>query len=553
MLLRRALAINENSLGPRHLTVAHSLNNLAVLLAQRGDWHGAAVIGRRAKPILTTRKLEQGSDRTGVLKAELASNTWALRFHARSELRASGDDVRAREEGFELAQWALQTGAADALAQMSMRFAKGAGPHATLIRERQDIIVRRQGELRRLDAATGRADANAAEAARTTVAGLEQQLDAVDGRLATEFKEYTELANPKPLTIAATQALLNPDEALILFLDVPQFGRLPEETLAWVVTKQDAHWRSIALGTKALSERVAALRCGLDASSWLDGSGWSQETALQRERTREQQARRAQCKQLLGLEVSAQEWPPFDVARAHALHEALFAPIAHLTKGKNLIVVPSGPLTSLPFQVLITERPDHALTGMARYQKAAWLALQQPVTVLPSVGSLQALRHLGRSQAAEFYIAFGNPLLAGADGTDKRAWDKQTCTPGAKRMVAAKVIARSGVTLRAIDLAKLRAQVPLPETADELCAVAEALGSLRRESDSVWLGERATERNLKALSRQGKLARYKVVHFATHGLVSGEREEHNARNPLWCSPHQRQKTTARPQATMMAC
>jgi CHAT domain-containing protein len=36
--------------------------------------------------------------------------------------------------------------------------------------------------------------------------------------------------------------------------------------------------------------------------------------------------------------------------------------------------------------------------------------------------------------------------------------------------------------------------------------------------------QRATERNLKALSREGKLAHYKVIHFATHGLLSGESE-----------------------------
>ena len=58
-----------------------------------------------------------------------------------------------------------------------------------------------------------------------------------------EFPEYAELANPKPLTIAATQALLKADEALILFLDVPQFGKLPEESIAWVVTKETARWR----------------------------------------------------------------------------------------------------------------------------------------------------------------------------------------------------------------------------------------------------------------------------------------------------------------------
>jgi CHAT domain-containing protein len=222
--------------------------------------------------------------------------------------------------------------------------------------------------------------------------------------------------------------------------------------------------------------------------------------------------------------VSSSNVPP-DLS-THALYQVLLAPFAELTKGKHLIIVSAGALSSLPFHVLVTDKPDPALTGMARYRKAAWLVLRQPITVLPSVGSLQALRKLGPSQASEPYIAFGNPLLVGPDGNDKRAWDKQRCLQQstATRVAERRDRARGGVVLRAIDLAQARAQEPLPETADEVCAVAEALGALGRESDTVWLGARATVRNLKALSREGKLARYKVMHFATHGLLSGESE-----------------------------
>jgi CHAT domain-containing protein len=475
---------------------------------------------------LILHKTEERGDRSGLARAALAQNTWALRAHARAMYRANADSAAAREEGFELAQWALQTGAADALAQMSVRFAKGAGPLATLVRERQDLIARRQGEMRRLDAAAGRADSKAAEDARAAVTALDERLDAIDGRLATEFKDYAELANPKPLTIATTRALLKSDEALVLFLDVPQFGELPGESLAWVITKETVRWRSIPLGTRALSDRVAALRCGLDGSNWNDSFGWPQETTLEKQRIREQQTRRERCKQLLGLEPSSNDWPPFDLARAYELYQELLAPFADATEGKHLIIVSSGPLTTLPFQVLITEQPDSELIDMGRYKQAAWLALRQSVTVLPSVGSLQALRKLSPSQAVESYIAFGNPLLIGPDGNDKRAWDKQTCMqPSAStRVVEARDMARGGISLRALDLAQLRRQPPLPETADELCAVADALGALGRESESVWLGERATKRNLKTLSREGKLARYKVLHFATHGLLSGESE-----------------------------
>ena len=167
------------------------------------------------------------------------------------------------------------------------------------------------------------------------------------------------------------------------------------------------------------------------------------------------------------------------------------------------------------------------------YRSAAWLALKQPITVLPSVGSLQALRKLPASQAKEPYIAFGNPLFDGGDPNGeqaKQARAKQKCPQDFERLrqrvAAAKGVPGLDTHFRGgtIDLAALRSREPLPETADELCAVAKALDALGREPDTVWLGARATETNVKALSRQGKLARYRVLHFATHGALAGESE-----------------------------
>jgi CHAT domain-containing protein len=62
-------------------------------------------------------------------------------------------------------------------------------------------------------------------------------------------------------------------------------------------------------------------------------------------------------------------------------------------------------------------------------------------------------------------------------------------------------------------------QTPLPETADELCAVARDLGA---EPSEMRLGARATEREIKALSERGTLAQYRIVHFATHGALAGQ-------------------------------
>ena len=62
---------------------------------------------------------------------------------------------------------------------------------------------------------------------------------------------------------------------------------------------------------------------------------------------------------------------------------------------------------------------------------------------------------------------------------------------------------------------------PLHDTADELCAVAK---DLKLAPDDIVLGAKATETTIKTLSDQGKLAQYRVLHFATHGTLAGEIE-----------------------------
>ena len=68
------------------------------------------------------------------------------------------------------------------------------------------------------------------------------------------------------------------------------------------------------------------------------------------------------------------------------------------------------------------------------------------------------------------------------------------------------------------DVDALRASLaPLPDTADELEKLAEVLGA---GNDNVFLREHATESRLKALN----LDDYRVLAFATHGLVAGDLE-----------------------------
>jgi hypothetical protein len=77
------------------------------------------------------------------------------------------------------------------------------------------------------------------------------------------------------------------------------------------------------------------------------------------------------------------------VTRSHALYKALFADIEDfedLIDSKSIIIVPSGPLTQLPFQVLVSKPPADL-----DYKSAAWLIHEHPLTVLPAISSLRNL------------------------------------------------------------------------------------------------------------------------------------------------------------------
>ena len=118
----------------------------------------------------------------------------------------------------------------------------------------------------------------------------------------------------------------------------------------WAITKTDARWARIDLGTAALSDRIAALRCGLDHTLW--------QSADSAERCRKMLNASPRDETVKGADKDRRvQVLPFDLERAHVLYKALLGPVEDMIKGKHLLVVPSGPLTSLPFHVLVMDTP----------------------------------------------------------------------------------------------------------------------------------------------------------------------------------------------------
>jgi CHAT domain-containing protein len=295
---------------------------------------------------------------------------------------------------------------------------------------------------------------------------LENELRPLRAQIVERFPDYLSLAEPAPLTLAETQKLLHDDEALITILVGPQ------STMIWAVTRTGADWADAGTGERQLAAEVAELRRGLDPSQ-NRGDGLAE----------------------------------FDFARAHALYRSLLSRLSPMLAGKkHLLIVPAGPLTSLPFQVLLTGPLPAGLSRQEALKQAPWLIKRHALSVLPSVQSLSALRKLAASGATvKPFFGMGDPIFG------HRPPGAKPGRGGDSLAISLSSAYRNGLA----DLRLLQNLAPLPETAGELRAVGRTLGA--SEAD-ISLREAATEARVKT----APLKNYRILHFATHGLIAGE-------------------------------
>ncbi|MGP0093087.1 MAG: CHAT domain-containing protein [Xanthobacteraceae bacterium] len=572
----RAVATAERRIAHNDPRFARVLSERAAFRAQSGDLRGALDSSRAAVQIsasLIGQRTVAGSIFEFARLRPYFARHLALLYQGLTQ-KLIGQD--ALNEGFEAAQWAGQSAVATALNQTIARFGSGSTELAKLVREQQDIF----GELHRLDKAlieelakttTDRA-ATTADTLRQRAQEFERRLVGVNARLAAEFPDYAALTNPKPLTVGEAQVLLAPDEALVFLLS----GEA--ESHVFALTRDRVSWQPIALDAETLTQRVAAFRRGLDVGAINRGlgrlecnEGEANKRGLSRIECGEAIARacaqsnpdprglarfdcilkaahiecgedeaaqrglgRKQCAEALARDCTGPRGLArvecdtlvlgrpdlFDLARAHELYATLLGPVEGLIKDKpRLIIVPTGALTALPFHLLVTQRPaaaapqpgDQITTEtFAAYRETAWLLKRHAVTVLPAVAGLKALRVSRRELAAKPMIAFGDPVFNPdteevANGTS-RAQGRRVTTRGLSEFW-------KGL---AIDRAELARGLPrLEDTAYEITTVAAKVGA---PAADIHLRQDASETTLKLAA----LADYRIVYFATHGLVAGD-------------------------------
>ena len=186
---------------------------------------------------------------------------------------------------------------------------------------------------------------------------------------------------------------------------------------------------------------------------------------------------------------------------------------------KSLIVVANGDLGLLPLSLLPTAPTElKAQEGgalFANYRDVPWLARTHAVTSVPSAATLRTLRALpAASPKRDPLIGFGDPLFNGEQAAEAATPPPLVQVASATRGLP--FVRRNTPQTRNVENADLGLLPRLPDTASELTSIALALQT--DPSKVLNLGMAANEDTVK----RANLSKFRVVVFATHGLVPGE-------------------------------
>lgn len=475
--------------GERHFDAAAARGILARGLALAGKDADAAREFKAAIPILMAAQRENANDDDETVSAARSERLQAIVEAYIGLLVKSGDGTngQASLEAFALADAIRGHSVQKALSASSARSVAKDLALAELVRKEQDLGKQINAQLGALNnaLASNTRDESVVSATKASIDKLRVDRSKAREDIAKRFPSYAELIDPKPPTVDQIREALVPGEAMLSFY----FGRAG--SFVWAVPKDgQVAFAAINVTSGDVESKVRKLREALEPNA-----------------------------------AMIADIPAFDVELGYELYSLLLKPVeAGWKPSKSLIVVTNGALGLLPLSLLPTaptqvEANEDVL--FASYRKVPWLARTHAVTMVPSSAALRTLRGLppGKPERSEL-IAFGDPYFSPEQQEEAmqqvKLADASTSSQLAATTRGLPLMRRNAPKLEGVDSAELALLPRLPDTADELKSIALALQA--DPSKVLNLGKDANEHRVKTIDLSG----FKVLAFATHGLVPGE-------------------------------
>jgi CHAT domain-containing protein/Tfp pilus assembly protein PilF len=182
------------------------------------------------------------------------------------------------------------------------------------------------------------------------------------------------------------------------------------------------------------------------------------------------------------------------VVQGRKLFETLIQPASRwVEKSQRVLIVPDGPLLTLPFGALTRKAVVRGGASQKRGKDWQYFVEWKP---LHTVVSATVYAELKRERAAapaspsdKIFLAFGDPKYPSAEAAASENPEN----------AAVRSLVKRGFDL-----------IPLPGTRTEVKAIADLYGG----REEVYVGEESTEEKAKSLGRG-----FRYIHFACHGLL----------------------------------
>jgi CHAT domain-containing protein/tetratricopeptide (TPR) repeat protein len=325
------------------------------------------------------------------------------------------------------------------------------------------------------------------EAVDKEIRELTTQYEELQTRIKTSSPRYAALTQPQPLTLAEIQQQVLDDNTMLL-----QYALGEARSYLWAVSHDAV--TSFELPKRADIE--AAARGFYDALVAFNQPSRAMNTNA-------------------AAKTSA---TPNTTEAGAALSRMLLSPVAGHLGTKRLLIVADGTLQYLPFAAL----PD-PVVGKKQNQPPTTshqpLILDHEIISLPSASSLAALRRelAGRKPAAKALALFADPVFSADDARLQRAQAQTTAQPTTNETREFEPpLTRA---LREVGIAEAGLRIPrLPGTRREAAAITAFVPTAERKQALDFEASRA------AVTSE-ELSQYRILHFATHGLLNSQHPE----------------------------
>lgn len=462
---REALALMEQS-APRSVDHGETLASIAATLQKEGRLHEAEESFRRALDDLEYQTASVGTVTEMGARYRAKHGAYYREFI----------DLLIEEGQTNLAFETLEGSRARTLFEM-LRLAQvniHEGADAVLLaheRElRQSLNAKSQYRIRLLNQ---RHTDEQMDGLDREIAGLGERYQQVEADIRTSSPKYAALTQPQPFSLKEIQGLLDPATVVL------EYSLGEKRSHVWVVGEDSLDMRE--LPGRAVIEPVArqfyqavtARTHKVSTDPKLEAERWTEADAVA---------------QKLGTRLS----------------RMVLTPVSALIRGKRLLIVSDGALEYVPFSAL-----------PAPHEPNVPLLVKHEIVRLPSASVLGEIRRAtaGRPRPTREVAVLADPVFDAKDerviasGRASRMAVSPLSQPARRSAADARVVRRGGFYLERLIYSR-----------DE----AETIRALAPRSKTFMALDFDANR-AKAISPE--LTRYRVIHFATHGLLDSNHPE----------------------------